>query len=259
MTILFIYLCYRGVRWFTDQGEVKDQLDNIYSSINIQEIDNIEDLEIISPEKVESPSFNNHNPYRDYTKINLIDVDLTELKKINDSTRGWIQVGGTNINYPFVQGGDNSFYLRHSFNKSSNQAGWVFMDYRNNLGDLDKNTIIYAHSMKDKTMFGSLKNILTNGWLSNPDNYIVKTSTDTENSLWQVFSIYHIPTTTDYLKINFSNEKEFMNFAQMLLDRSTHNFNTGINKEDKILTLSTCYNSTEKVVLHAKLIKIEKK
>lgn len=49
-------------------------------------------------------------------------------------------------------------------------------------------------------MFGSLKNILKNGWLNNTNNYIVKLSTETENTLWQVFSVYHIPTTNDYIK-----------------------------------------------------------
>lgn len=46
--------------------------------------------------------------------------------------------------------------------------------------------------------------------------------------------------------------------SNMLLNRSSHNFNTNINENDKILTLSTCYNN-EKVVLHAKLIRIEEK
>ena len=36
-------------------------------------------------------------------------------------------------------------------------------------------------------------------------------------------------------------------------------FTSQVNELDKILTLSTCYNELEKVVLHAKLIKIEEK
>ena len=45
----------------------------------------------------------------------------------------------------------------------------------------------------------------------------------------------------------------------MLIKRRAYNFDTTINEEDKILTLSTCYNNTDKVVLHAKLVKKEKK
>ena len=106
-------------------------------------------------------------------------------------------------------------------------------------------------------MFGSLKNILTSGWLNNSDNYVIKLSTEKENTLWQVFSVYHIPTTSDYLKTRFQDNKEFLDFAQMLINRSSHNFNTSVNENDYIITLSTCYNDKEKVVLHAKLIKKE--
>ena len=43
----------------------------------------------------------------------------------------------------------------------------------------------------------------------------------------------------------------------MLVDRSSYNFNTNVSENDNVLTLSTCYNNNEKVVLHAKLIKKE--
>ena len=193
--------------------------------------------------------------YWEYVQMNLIDVDFNDLKNINPSTIGWIQVNGTNINYPFVQTNDNKYYLNHSFNKSKNSAGWVFMDYRNNISVLDKNTIIYAHGRLDNTMFGSLKNILTSGWLNNKNNYIVKLSTEYENNLWQVFSVYKIKTTNDYLQISFISNESFLEFTNKLIKRSNFNFNTKVNENDKILTLSTCYNEKEKVVLHAKLIK----
>ena len=43
----------------------------------------------------------------------------------------------------------------------------------------------------------------------------------------------------------------------MLINRSTYNFNTIVSELDNVLTLSTCYNDYEKVVLHSKLIKKE--
>ena len=76
--------------------------------------------------------------------------------------------------------------------------------------------------------------------------------------MWQVFSIYHIKTTSDYLVTNFTNE-EFDAFIQMLIKRSIYNFNTKVNNTDRILTLSSCYGKSEKIAVHAKLIKIEKK
>jgi len=43
----------------------------------------------------------------------------------------------------------------------------------------------------------------------------------------------------------------------MLINRSSHNFNTSVSETDNVLTLSTCYNDNDKDVLHAKLIKKE--
>lgn len=241
------------IKWMIDSNKTEKQIEEITEIVEVEEVEENENTEIIE-QKEEPPK---ENPYWDYIKMNMINVNFNELKQKNPDTKGWIQVNGTNINYPFVQTNDNKFYLNHTFNKSYNSAGWVFLDYRNNINELSKNTIIYAHGRLDTTMFGSLKNILSSGWLNNTNNYVVKLSTETENTLWQVFSVYHIPTTSDYIKVHFSSNEEFTKWAKMLLDRSAHNFNTSINENDQVLTLSTCYNDKEKVVLHAKLIKKE--
>ena len=149
--------------------------------------------------------------------------------------------------------------MKHSFDKSLNRAGWVFIYYRNNIKIFDKNTIIYAHGRLDNTMFGTLKKVITNNWINNTQNHIIKLSTETENTMWQVFSTYKIPNTGDYLKIEFSDDNDFLNFINMIQSRSIYTFKTTVNKDDKILTLSSCYNDNDKIVLHAKLIKREKR
>ena len=133
------------------------------------------------------------------------------------------------------------------------------MDYRNNIENFDRNTIIYAHGRYDNTMFGTLKNVFQNNWLNNQSNFIVKLSTPYENTLWQVFSVYRIKTTDDYIQVYFNDDDEYQKFLNMIIGRSMHNFNTTVNANDNILTLSTCYNESDKVVLHAKLIKKEVK
>lgn len=249
-----IYSIINITKWFQENYKTKEITEEIIDKTITEEVNEHEaEIEIISPQ-VEIPK---ENPYWDYIKMNLITVNFQELKQKNNETVGWIQVNGTNINYPFVQTNNNDYYLTHSFDNSYNSAGWVFMDYRNNLSTFDKNTIIYAHGRLDNTMFGTLKKIFTNGWLNNTENHVIKLSTEYENTLWQVFSVYHIPTTNDYLETEFAFPENFENFYNMLIERSTYNFNTTLTQDDKILTLSTCYNDTEKVVLHAKLIKKE--
>ena len=99
-------------------------------------------------------------------------------------------------------------------------------------------------------MFGSLKKVLSNEWLNNSNNYIIKISTEKENSLWQIFSIYHIPTTSDYLEINFSSDTEYLDFLNMLLTRSAYNFNTSISSNDNIFIIAYIY------IIHWKCIHI---
>lgn len=255
--ILFITLnisIYNIIKWKLDSNKTNEEINTIQENTSIEEVKDNKGTEIIK----QAEKIPKENPYWDYIKMNMIDVNFDNLKKINSDVVGWIKVNGTNINYPFVQSKDNKYYLTHSFNKSYNNAGWVFLDYRNNNIN-NRNTIIYAHGRTDKTMFGTLRKVLNNGWISNTNNYVIKISTEKENSLWQIFSIYHIPTTNDYLQTEFKDEREYQRFLNILKNRSNHNFNTSITSNDTILTLSTCYNDSEKMVVHAKLIKKQKK
>lgn len=252
--IIFTISIKNIITWYKDSKSTNEELDEINKNTTIEDIPDNINTEVIPPTK----DISLDDPYWSYISTNLIDVDFNNLLSINNDTVGWIQVPGTNVNYPFVKTTDNSYYLNHSFDKSYNTSGWVFLDYRNNFTS-DKNLIIYAHGRYDNTMFGSLRNITTNGWLNNPDNFIIKISTPEENTLWQIFSIYKIPNTSDYLDVSFNTPEDFLTFTTKLINRSIYNFNTKVSSTDRIITLSTCYNDDIKSVLHAKLIKKEKR
>ena len=254
ISLFFVIISsFQIIKWTKDNKSTNKETNKITDNIKVKKTN--KDTKLIE----QNTEIANSNPYWDFIKMKLIDVDLNELKKQNNETIGWIQVKGTNINYPFVQHSDNSYYLSHDFSKNKNNAGWLFLDYRNNINQMNKNTIIYGHGRLDKTMFGSLKNIFKSDWLNDQNNYVIFISTEKENTMWQVFSTYRIKTTSDYLRINFQNDNDYQNFLDMITKRSEHNFNTPINTNDNILTLSTCYNNEKKVVLHAKLIKYQKK
>lgn len=243
------YSGWKIIEWKIDSNKTIEQTNIIEEASDVVEQDDDESTETVASN--EPPD----TPYWNYIKMKLIDVDFTELRKINNEVSGWVQVGGTNINYPFAKTGNNDFYLTHSFDRSYSKAGWVFADFRNRVDGTDKNLILYAHGRYDATMFGTLRNILTSGWLNNPDNFTVRTINNNEKALWQVFSVYRIPATNDYIQTTFSNNEEFGRFAESLKNRSSHDFHATVSGEDRILTLSTCYSSEERVVLHAKLIK----
>lgn len=236
--------------WGKDNKDTSKVINDITNAVNATLRDDDDNTELVNDTNEEETS-----DYWYYIKFPLIDVDITELKEKNSDTVGWINVNNTNINYPFVQTKDNSYYLNHSFDKKYNEAGWVFLDYRNNNDLNNKNTILYAHSRLDKTMFGSLSKVLKSSWYNNKDNHIIRLSTDTENTLWQIFSVYKIPEESYYITTNFNTNEEYNKFLNTIKQRSIHNFNTNLDTNDKILTLSTCYSDTERTVVHAKLIK----
>lgn len=181
---------------------------------------------------------------------------LKSLLTVNSDTVGWLTVLGTKIDYPVVQTNDNSYYLNKNFNKEKDYNGWVFMDYRNNIEELDKNTIIYAHNrFYSGVMFGTLSNVTKKNWLNNEDNYTITFNTLEENLSWKVFSIYSVKVTSDYLYKDFATDNDWLDFVDMLKDRSDYEFDTTIGVDDKILTLSTCLENDKRLVVHAVLEK----
>ena len=254
--LVLIFSGYKICRNLIDKNNTKKEIEDIQeiATIDKEVINNTEEYTDTDIPTI-SQDDDKKNIYNDYTNMNVIDVDLNKLKSINNETKGWIQVNGTKINYPFVQHNDNDYYLNYSFYKNKNAAGWVFMDFRNNEQlSKNKNSIIYAHGLSNGLMFGSLKNTVKESWYKNKDNYNIKISQENENTVWEVFSVYHIPTTNDYIKTYFEKDEDFLNFLQIIKLRSLYDFNVDLNAQDKILTLSSCYNKKEKIVLHAKLV-----
>lgn len=182
-------------------------------------------------------------------------LNINELKSKNNDTIGWIKVNNTNIDYPLVQSKDNNYYLTHNYNKKKTSAGWIFLDKRNNKDLSNKNNIIYGHSRKDKSMFGTLKYTLNKNWYKNKDNLIIKITIETKKYNYEVFSIYTIEKENYYLQTDFTTKKEYKTFLNILKERSIYDFKIDIENTTSILTLSTCYKDNQRVVVHAKLIK----
>ena len=135
--------------------DINKIIDDASSNNNLDEndrdidyIDNHEET-ITTTKKVGSSYSNAY--YTNYKQV------FNELMKKNDDTVGYLMVNNTKINYPVVQASTNSYYLNRDFNKRKNSMGWIFMDYRNNPTNLDKNTIIYGHNIKQGIMFGTFK------------------------------------------------------------------------------------------------------
>lgn len=252
--ILFGYSIYHVVLWYFDNQKINDTIEEILQTVTINEVIDTQIDSTMVNEPVKETDI-----YWKYKDVSFIDVDINHLKEENSDTVAWIQVLGTNINYPVVQAKDNDYYLNHDFKKRVNGGGWVFLDYRNDINSLGGNTIIYGHRRYNESIFGSLKNVLTDSWLQNTDYHIIKISTAKYNYLFQVFSVYSIPNESYFIRTQFSNEDEFQEFLTTIQNRSIYDFQTEVNLQTSILTLATCHNDNDRLVVHSKLIKISEK
>lgn len=227
--ILFIFSSFKIIMWILNNRENKKIAEEISQAIIIDE-----------ENKEEKDKYK---------------VDFQALKDKNFDTVGFLKVNGTNIEYTVVKGANNSYYLKHNFNKESNSAGWIFADYKNKVDGTDKNLVIYGHNMRDDSMFGSLKNILNDDWHNEEENKYVTFVTENDNSIYEVFSVYQVANEDYYITTDFK-DNEFNDFIKTIKSRSKFDFDVDVNENDNILTLSTCANNNKyRVVLHAKKIK----
>lgn len=187
-------------------------------------------------------------------KYQNIPTTYDKLLTINKDVVGWLKVNNTKINYPVTQTNNNDYYLSHDIYGNQVRTGWVFMDYRNNTKELDKNTIIYGHNLKSGYMFGELLNTTNSGWYKNQDNLVITFNTLNKEMKWKVFSIYRVDNTSEYLKTSFSLDTEFLEFVGNIKSKSINDFNVEVTSTDKILTLSTCSGINRRLVVHAVLM-----
>lgn len=91
---------------------------------------------------------------------------------------GWLYIPDTPINYPIMQSDDNDYYLSHAYDGSYLKAGSVFLDYRCESRFMNPINIVYAHNMKNGSMFAGVLKFADSayfdnhryGWLSTPEN-----------------------------------------------------------------------------------------
>lgn len=248
-------MCAQGIyEWYAANHEVTKMTEEIRDILVVEEKEDTDSTIYVDQNIPEGEVISD---YFAYWKVPFLSVDFTNLLAKNKDTVAFINVEGTNINYPVVQADDNDYYLKHSFDGKKNQAGWVFADYRNSFTELDKNTILYGHGRLDYTIFGSLKKVLLPSWQQNEENHVIRMSTPTLNTTWQVFSTYTIKEESYYLMTEFYQDHIYQKFLDTLKSRSNYDYGVTLSSTDKILTLSTCNEAGDRIVLHAKLIKQE--
>lgn len=184
---------------------------------------------------------------------------ILDLKRQNPDVWGWITVENTNIDYPIMFSGDNDYYLIHSPDKKTNSQGSIYADGRTKpkLQD-NKALVIYGHNMyTTNTMFSALIDYTREDVFNN--RRVVITTLDGIYT-FEVFSIYNSSPKYNYIRTQFFNANDFLNFMRTCESKSLFHKDIEFYEDDMLLTLSTCTSQSDgrRWAIHAKLIAISK-
>ena len=184
-------------------------------------------------------------------------IDFDALKAINPDTVAYLDYKQFNVNYVIVKGKDNSYYLDHNFNRQYNGAGWVFADYRNKFDGTDKNIVMFGHSMKNGSMFGSLHKILNDKNYEKEENQTMTFVTPDGTYKYRLFAVYTVDAEDYYITTEFKKKKDWTEFVKKAKSRSIYKYDVEVGEDDTIITLSTCqgYTGTKRMVIQAVRVK----
>lgn len=169
----------------------------------------------------------------------------------NSDMVGWIQIEGTNIDYPVMQTpADPTYYLKHDFEKNYTDYGCPFMQVDCDALAPSDNLIIYGHNMKDGSMFADLAKYRSKDFWQT--HKTVCFDTELGSYAYEIFAVIHTTVQADaadafpfYRFVNAASPEDFADYVSACKARAL--YDTGISAEygDKLLTLSTCDNITD--------------
>lgn len=164
-------------------------------------------------------------------------VDFDALREVNPDIVGWIYLEGTKINYPVVQGTDNSYYLKHMFEGKRNSAGCIFLDSRNEDDFSDRHNIIYGHHMKSGTMFSDLDKYKKQEFYDNHPTILLMTPEKSYRI--ELISGYVASVEEDAWELGFT-QAGYETWLAETIERSCFKSTAIPEPEDCVVTLSTC-------------------
>lgn len=184
-----------------------------------------------------------------------ITVDFKNLLKENNEVVGWLYCDDTPINYPVVQSGDNNTYLKSGLDNKYLISGTIFTDFRNSEPGFDENYIIYGHNMRNSSMFGTIDNYSSQSYYEkHPYLYFL---TPEANYKIKALAGKVVPYNDKIYQIKPDTD-EFYNHLEGIIKNSSFKSDFDYNRGDKIVTLSTCTNNSDRTryVLIGKLVEL---
>ena len=165
-------------------------------------------------------------------------VDFDKLRRTNPDVVGWIRCKGTVIDYPIVQGNDNTKYLRTMFDGSYGICGTLFVDAAATDPFDQFNTIVYGHHMKDGSMFGSLKKFRELSYCRKHPKMVLATP---EGSFdLQIWAFLNQPSDSLVFTNNVEGYEEKNAYIEWIRNKVEYTTDVEVDISDQIVVLSTC-------------------
>lgn len=171
-----------------------------------------------------------------------------DLYRQNEDIVGWISIPGTRVDYPVMYKADNNdYYLHRNFKKEYQYSGLPFLDYQCNLAEPSANLIIYAHNMKDGTMFAPLTEYESKTYYE--DHKTIRFDTMYEEAEYEIFAAFSTTVGSDsefkyHEFINAYTEDEFYGYVDKVKELAYYDTNVNPVFGEYLLTLSTCSYGT---------------
>ena len=178
-------------------------------------------------------------------------IQLEELQKENEEIIGWLEIEGTNINYPVLQASDNDYYLTHNYKKEKASTGSIFLDKDFDLINGSSNYLIYGHRNKQGLMFEDLIKYAEEDFYK--EHTKIKFTTNKDDSIYEILSVFYSRVYYKseqnvfryYYFVNAENEQEYNDFVKNAKKASIYDTGVTAKYGDQLLTLSTCEYSQE--------------
>lgn len=178
-------------------------------------------------------------------------LQVQELQKENSDVVGWLEIPGTNMSYPVVQGEDNSFYMTHNYKKEKAKNGSIFLDKDYDWNIPSSNLLMYGHNIGDGTMFQDLLKYKDKKYYD--EHPIVRFTTEKEDAEYEIISAFESRVYYKseknvfryYYFINAENEEEYNEFVNNAKKASFYDTGKTAKYGDQLITLSTCSYHTE--------------
>ena len=164
-------------------------------------------------------------------------IDFDILRQVSKDAYAWLYAPETGINHPVMHTYNNDYYLTHMADGTKNKAGALFIDYRNAPALLDRNTIIYGHNMKDRSMFGQLVDYQDAEYCkAHPFMYLYIPD---HRFRLEVVAAATTEDASEYYRFPVS-WAEWKEMLQEAVELSAYDFSVSVNDTDHFVTLSTC-------------------